>query len=244
MTEFYRNSGRKSTRPYTFSQKWGDDPFTALGHTQLPNALIEYATRIGLKDDECWLIACILRFKHTPSSPFPSQERLAQLLGKSARTIRRRVEAIAGKGLVLIEYPLNDLGQHTHCLYDFTPLRAALNAVYYFDHPDERPTGQKCPVEPPDTFDQTHRTLLTPATGQKCPPNKTLRKENLKEDFLPAASSEKAPEKGSEKDAGQQAVYKAGAAKIKAALEQAAVSRASRVGRASEGKEAPEGGTS
>jgi len=95
----------------------------------------------------------------------------------------------------------------------------------------------------------TNKLAGNPKTNTEITPETTSKKTQTRaKPILPAALSEK----GSEKDAGQQAVYKAGAAKIKAALEQAAsleqaarkAAPASRRGKAPEGKEAPEGGTS
>ena len=147
MAQSYREPGGKSTRSDTFSQKWGDDPFTALGHTQAPNALIEYAARLGLTPEECWLIVCLLRFKHTDQNPYPSQERLAELLGQSERTIRRLVEKLAGRGLMTVEKERGDHGHFTHVVYNLIPLRQALNECHWKDHPQERPEDLE-PVAP------------------------------------------------------------------------------------------------
>lgn len=231
MAESYHAPGAASSRSYTFSQKWGDDPFTAMGHTQAPNALIEYAARLGLTPEECWLIVCVLRFKHTPENPYPSQEKLAALFGQSERTIRRLVEKIEQRGLLAIERVRGDHGHYTHIVYDFSALRVRLNECYYEDHPQDRPapprvrprttgqncpvvtTGQNCPVDqrpilskPPDRIDQS--------TGRNCPPNKSPKKKIEKDSSSPAASSEKTDY--------ERAVIKQGAAKIKAALENAA----------------------
>jgi hypothetical protein len=87
----------------TFSQKWGDDPFTQMGHTQVPNALVEYAARLGLKSEECWLICCVLRFKYSEDNPRPTQETLARLFGQSVDTVQRTVRKIVAKKLLKIE---------------------------------------------------------------------------------------------------------------------------------------------
>ena len=123
----------------TFSQKWGEDPFTSLGHTQVPNALVEYAARLGLKSEECWLICCILRFKYSADNPRPTQETLAKLFGQSVDTVQRTAKKIVDKKLLKVERMRSDLGKYTHTVYDFTPLRFALNETYYQDHPQERP---------------------------------------------------------------------------------------------------------
>ncbi len=138
----------------TFSQKWGDDPFTQLGHTQVPNALIEYSARLSLRSEECWLICCILRFKYSAENPCPKQEELAKLFGQSLDTIQRTLKKMETKRLLKVERLRDEGGRFTHTVYDFTALRYSLNECYYQDHPQERPTTllpvsttpQKCGV--------------------------------------------------------------------------------------------------
>lgn len=130
---------KSSATACTFSQKWGDDPFTLLGHTQVPNALIEYGARIGLAPDECWLVTCILSYKFTAANPYPGQDALAAKYGRSVDTVQRVTNSIRAKGLLEANRERNDFGHFSHITYDFTPLRAALNECYYQDHPQTRP---------------------------------------------------------------------------------------------------------
>ena len=123
----------------TFEQKWGDDPFTALGHTQIPNALIQYASRLKLAPDECWLITCILFHKRTAAAPFPGQETLTEMYGRSVDTVQRVIKSIRAKGLMEVQHKRSELGHFSHIVYDFVPLRLALNECYYQDHPEQRP---------------------------------------------------------------------------------------------------------
>lgn len=177
---------RETGKRLTFSQKWGDDPFTQSGHTQVPNALISYAHRLGLRSEECWLITCILKFKYDSSNPTPSQEKLAELFGQSVDTVQRTLKKIVDKRLLKVER-VRDEETHrfTHTVYDFTPLRFALNECHYQEHPEERPqmpifpekaTPQKCGM---DTQTHTaemrhgfsrepHRRIAAWATPQKC----------------------------------------------------------------------------
>ena len=166
-----------SASEYTFSQKWGDDPFTGMGHTQLPNALVEYGARIGLTMTECWLVTCVLRFKYTPADPYPSQARLGAIVGKREETVRHVLKAVERKGLMRVTKVRGDLGQFTHSVYDFAPLRAALNEAYHCDHPAERPilappsaTGHNQTVgQPPVKNPPSHRSKNAETTGQKRP---------------------------------------------------------------------------
>jgi hypothetical protein len=190
----------------TFSQKWGDDPFTQMGHTQVPNALVEYAARLNLRSEECWLVCCILRFKYSTDNPRPTQETLARLFGQSVDTVQRTVKKIVSKKLLKVERARADGGTFTHTVYDFTPLRFALNECYYQDHPQERPqtppgaqtpampettTPQKCGLDDsdhtaemrPGSPSTPHRTSAAWTTPQKCGPNKSLlSQETEKED--------------------------------------------------------------
>lgn len=177
-----------STPGYTFSQKWGDDPFTALGHTQAPNALVRYGARLGLDAEECWLITVILMFKHTPDDPYPAQARLAELIGKSEVTIRRWLKSIEGKKLMHVEHVRGDLGHYTHSIYDFQLLRGALNEAYYQDHPQDRSqpaqlklgqqaTAQRQPTDQKRAVVKRGGKSAERATDQNCsvaePPIKT-----------------------------------------------------------------------
>lgn len=132
----------------TFSQKWGDDPFTSMGYTQVPNALIQYAAQLELRSEECWLICCILKFKFDKNNPTPRQEDLARLFGQSIDTVQRTVKKIMDKNLLRVERVRSDFGRFTHMVYDFTPLRYALNECYYADHPQDRPRVSIKATEP------------------------------------------------------------------------------------------------
>lgn len=132
-------SDDKTAVKCTFAQKWGDDPFTALGHTQVPNALLAYGARLGLAPDECWLITCILSYKFTSADPFPSQDALAAKYGRSVDTVQRVTNSMSAKELLAATRGRNELGHFSHITYDFSALRAALNECYYQDHPQTRP---------------------------------------------------------------------------------------------------------
>lgn len=228
----YTSPGAPASTPYcTFSQKWGDDPFTALGHTQSPNALIEYGARIGLTLSECWMINCILKFKHTADNPYPTQARLAQIVGKDEDTVRRIIKSVEKKGLLVVDKVRGDAGHYTHSVYDFTPLRAALNGAYYADHPQEKPaTVQKCMVVQPPcrnvenrAANPTIRAAKVPRTTvQNCVPNKSLKREE-KEKGKDAASPPGLFSLPSQEKEPLQPFsgYKAGVAKLKEALDRA-----------------------
>lgn len=142
-------------KTYTFSQKWGDDPFTEMGHAQVPTALLEYSARLTIEPEEGYLICCILHFKRTPSDKGPSQEKLAEMFGKSSETVRRLLRRLEKRGLLRVMRERDKMGYYSHTTYDWTLLRACLNECYYQDFPAARPKGWKSPKMPADTLPTT-----------------------------------------------------------------------------------------
>jgi len=132
-----------SVKKYTFEQKWGDDPFTALGYAQIPTALLEYGVRLGIEPAEGYLICHILQFKRTPGNEGPDQCALAARFGRSVDRVHALLGGLETKGYLKIAYTRGDFGKFTNALYDFRQLRAYLNECYYQDHPDLRPAGKR-----------------------------------------------------------------------------------------------------
>ena len=130
-------------KKYTFEQKWGDDPFTALGYAQIPTALLEYGVRLGIEPAEGYLICHILQFKRTPGNEGPDQCALAARFGRSVDRVHALLGGLETKGYLKITYTRGDFGKFTNALYDFRQLRAYLNESYYQDHPDLRPAGKR-----------------------------------------------------------------------------------------------------
>ena len=186
----------------TFSQSWGDDPFTKMNHTQVPNALVIYSSRLKLTAEECWLIVCILKFKYDERDPYPSEETLAKLFGQTPRNIRRVAAKIRDKNLLEMPKIRLDSGHYSHTVFKFEKLRNALNECYFTDHPEERSTtGQKRPMggsnhrtdssKTPDKTVQTTGQIKGHNTGQKRPTNKTVNQtleKELEEDVVSDSS--------------------------------------------------------
>lgn len=133
----------KTPAKYTFSQKWGDDPFTRMGHAQIPSALLKYGARLGVEPAEGYLICHILEHKWTPGDQGPDQNDLALSFGRSVDRVHALLQSLEKKQFVKISYTRGDLGKFNNALYDFRPLRALLNECYYQEHPEERPQGKK-----------------------------------------------------------------------------------------------------
>jgi len=137
-----------TVKKYTFEQKWGDDPFTALGYAQIPTALLEYGVRLGIEPAEGYLICHILQFKRTPGNEGPDQCALAARFGRSVDRVHALLGGLETKGYLKITYTRGDFGKFTNALYDFRQLRAYLNECYYQDHPELRPAGKRPLVLP------------------------------------------------------------------------------------------------
>jgi Helix-turn-helix domain len=114
---------------FTFRQKWGDDFFASRGHTQVPNALLEFGATLGLEPAETGLLSHILFFKWDDGNPRPTIELLAKRLGKSVRMVRRYLRAIEEKGLLVIRPCYDQHGRQDANELDFTPLRDRINRL-------------------------------------------------------------------------------------------------------------------
>ena len=95
------NTKPKSAKPAgcTFEQKWGDDPFTALGHTQIPNALIQYALSAEARPRR--VLADYPAFCFSSAAPpthSPGQDTLTAMYGRSVDTGPARRQKHPGEG--------------------------------------------------------------------------------------------------------------------------------------------------
>ncbi len=136
-------SQAKAREKYTFEQKWGDDPFTALGYAQIPTALLAYGARLGIEPAEGYLICHILQYKRTPGDEGPDQNDLAARFGRSVDRVHALLAGLEKKKYLKITYTRGELGKFTNAMYDFRQLRAYLNECYYQDHPEIRPSGKR-----------------------------------------------------------------------------------------------------
>jgi hypothetical protein len=133
----------RAREKYTFEQKWGEDPFTALGYAQIPTALLTYGARLGIEPAEGYLICHILQYKRTPGDEGPDQNDLAARFGRSVDRVHALLAGLEKKKYLKITYTRGELGKFTNALYDFRQLRAYLNECYYQDHPEMRPAGKR-----------------------------------------------------------------------------------------------------
>jgi len=173
------------------------------GFTNLPNLIIRHATRVGLSKAEFHLISIILTFKHDTEDPFPSQETIAKYYfgdnykpGTSERSIRRILESLEEKGLILIGYKYNERGKRACSVYNFEPLIEAvleLDVVENQEQPEEKvyykkgkkqkdensTTGTKTSGSA-DIKNSTTGTKTSGSTAEKRPTKKNSLKRDIK----------------------------------------------------------------
>ncbi len=102
-------------------QIWGE--ILDEGFTSVPNILLRYRSRIGLKPKHVMLIIDIMSYKWDSKYPFPSYSTLAQRSGIEERSVKRITQDLEELGL-LIKSPRFDeeTGAQVTTVFDFRPL--------------------------------------------------------------------------------------------------------------------------
>jgi DNA-binding MarR family transcriptional regulator len=102
-------------------QIWGE--ILDEGFTSVPNILLRYRTRLGLKPKHIMLIIDIMSHKWDSESPFPSYSTLAHRSGIDERSVKRITQDLEELGL-LIKTPRFDdeTGAQVTTVFDFRPL--------------------------------------------------------------------------------------------------------------------------
>lgn len=121
-------------------QIWGE--ILDEGFTSVPNILLRYRSRIGLKPKHIMLIIDIMSYKWDSEYPFPSYSTLALRSGIEERSVKRITQDLEELGL-LIKTPRfdDDTGAQVTTVFDFRPLVQRLieemnkggDEVYYED---------------------------------------------------------------------------------------------------------------
>lgn len=108
---------RASSAKAQFERLWGKDVRQA-GFTQVPNALIERQTALGLDSVDFNILVQLLAHWWEPDRfPYPSKARLAERVGLSRRQVQRRISRLERDGLIECERPP---GRQT--IYQLDPL--------------------------------------------------------------------------------------------------------------------------
>jgi helix-turn-helix protein len=102
-------------------QIWGE--ILDEGFTSVPNILLRYRSRIGLKPKHIMLIIDIMSYKWDSEYPFPSYSTLALRSGIEERSVKRITQDLEELGL-LIKTPRfdDDTGAQVTTVFDFRPL--------------------------------------------------------------------------------------------------------------------------
>ena len=102
-------------------QIWGE--ILDEGFTSVPNILLRYRSRIGLKPKHVMLIIDIMSYKWDSKYPFPSYSTLASRSGIEERSVKRITQDLEELGL-LVKSPRFDeeTGAQVTTVFDFRPL--------------------------------------------------------------------------------------------------------------------------
>lgn len=102
-------------------QIWGE--ILDEGFTSVPNILLRYRSRIGLKPKHIMLIIDIMSYKWDAGYPFPSYSTLSRRSGVEERSVKRITQDLEELGL-LVKTPRfdNETGAQVTTVFDFRPL--------------------------------------------------------------------------------------------------------------------------
>lgn len=129
-------------------QIWGE--ILDEGFTSVPNILLRYRSRIGLKPKHIMLIIDIMSFKWDAEYPFPSYATLSYRAGIEERSVKRITQDLEELGL-LVKTPRFDdeTGAQVTTVFDFRPLVQKLieemnkgEDIYPVEEEDEREVGR------------------------------------------------------------------------------------------------------
>lgn len=102
-------------------QIWGE--ILDEGFTSVPNILLKYRSRIGLKPKHIMLIIDIMSYKWDAGSPFPSYSALALRSGIEERSVKRITQDLEELGLLVKEPRFDrETGAQVTTVFDFRPL--------------------------------------------------------------------------------------------------------------------------
>jgi hypothetical protein len=102
-------------------QIWGE--ILDEGFTSVPNILLRYRSRIGLKPKHIMLIIDIMSYKWDSEYPFPSYSTLALRSGIEERSVKRITQDLEELGLLVKTPRFDDVtGAQVTTVFDFRPL--------------------------------------------------------------------------------------------------------------------------
>ena len=102
-------------------QIWGD--ILDQGFTSVPNTLLRYRTKLGIKSHHLSLIIDIMSFKWDTENPFPSYSALAAKAGVTERGIMKTIQDLEKMKLLIRTQRFDsETGAQITTVFDFRPL--------------------------------------------------------------------------------------------------------------------------
>lgn len=163
------------------------------GFTSIPNILIRNYRKLGITHGEWGLICTILTYKHDERDPYPSQETLATHMEVDIRQIKKWVQSLVEKNLLLVGQRRNTKNkQFGNAVYNFNPMiQAALKIVgeaplppsqIDWDVKYRKPSELQVPTEPEVLQVPPENELqVPPARDPQVPPKITSTKKQKNE---------------------------------------------------------------
>jgi len=122
-------------------QIWGD--ILDQGFTSVPNILLRYRLKLGIKSHHLSLIIDIMSFKWDTENPFPSYSALAQKAGVTERGIMKTIQDLERMKLLIRTQRFDkETGAQITTVFDFRPLVQKLT-----DQTRQYQTGIKSNIE-------------------------------------------------------------------------------------------------
>lgn len=121
------------------------------GFTTIPNLVLRHYGQLGIAPNEMMFIIHIWEFWWSEREPYPALATIAERMHMSRRNVRRYVQNLRDKELLIVTERFNDNGQTTS-EYDFSPMiRAILELSDPLGHisptvPDRSVPGPRTPV--------------------------------------------------------------------------------------------------
>lgn len=170
------------------------------GFTSIPNIIIRNYRKLGIEHGEWGLICTLLTYKHDHRDPYPSQDTLAEHLNVSVRQIKKWIESLVAKQLLLVGQRRNTKSkQFGSAVYNFRPLiQATLQLLGEQPLPEPEPSWdieyrqpsalevhsvRSVPEVPSDMELQVHPDPAPEVPSgpvPEVPPNITIQKTSLK----------------------------------------------------------------
>jgi len=118
--------GSKKPRSEAIAQKWGKACHDT-GWTAVPNILIQRQKSLGLEPIDINILLHLMAYWwQDEKMPHPSKNTLAQSIGVSPSTIRRRIKGMEAGGLIKRIERRRDNNRSETNEYDLSPLRDVL----------------------------------------------------------------------------------------------------------------------